>query len=144
MIHHRKGIKLLEWAHVMYLRKEDLKISEGHPLYRKGNFWFGYHLERQNELPYPAVHFRCLTDLEVNNVNIFFERLFKDLSLAAWLETMDNLLEYAYSSESYVDACDDGHLIILIMENLEKLAESLFLVYHTKSLEYLKVQDAKV
>lgn len=133
MMSQRQIIKLMEVVHTLKYSGEDLKVSKDNPLYRNGSYWFGYHLDNRELISYPAIYFRQLTDNEVNNVTLFFEDLFSFMSLPSWHDTMDNLIFCACSGENYDDTYgDNGCPMIFIMEYLEKLVESIYLINYLR------------
>ena len=125
----RRCFKLLELAFVLKCSDEDYTLTEDNLLYRKGEGWWGWHLDERGELSYPGVSFRTLLDHEVNNVKLFFDELFSFKSFNDWAMILDDLLSSAHSSEGYDEITDQGYLIIPILTYLEKLVEAIYLVY---------------
>ncbi|WP_316753251.1 hypothetical protein [Pedobacter gandavensis] len=129
IINQRQIIKMLEIAYYLKCSGEDLEVSQENPLYRKGSYWFGYHVDNEESIGYPAIYFRQLTDLEINNVRVFFEDLFSFMPLSDWHTMLDNLVLCACSNEDYDDTYgDNGCPMIFVMEYLEKLVEAIYLI----------------
>jgi hypothetical protein len=138
VLHQRRCVKFIELAFVLKCSSENFQINKQHELFRLGNFCFGLQLEEKRLMGYPALYFRMLSNIEINNIAVFFNNLFTFMGLEEWTETMEYILTCAYSSESYSDITDDGHRIVPILIYIEKLVEAIFLVYHLKSKDYIQ------
>ncbi|NQX38800.1 hypothetical protein SAMN05421820_101835 [Pedobacter steynii] len=134
---HHQCIKLLEIAHILYTSEENFKIEKDHPVYRNVKACFGYYLENEQILSCPHLYFRKLVGNEVNDVNIFFEEFFDYRSLTEWYDILDQLLISSREESSVVKNEEIGPVILEINEYLEKLMESIGVVFETKALAYI-------
>lgn len=133
-------IKLLEIAHVFHTRGEDFSITSEHNLYRPKNEWFGRYIDNHESMQIPSLYFRFLKDTEINNINLFFNDMFSFMDLESWIQKIDMVMAIAYADESFSETYDCGHLIVPILDYMEKLVESIFLIFHIRSIHYLNNQ----
>lgn len=134
---HHQCIKLLEIAHILYTSEENLSIETDHPAHRPDKNCFGYHLEDEQVLSCPNLYLRTLVGTEINDVKIFFEELFEYRSLTEWYDILDQLLISSREESSIVKNEEIGPVILEINEYLEKLMESIYVVYETKAMAYI-------
>ncbi|SHE66978.1 hypothetical protein [Pedobacter caeni] len=134
---HAQCIKLLEIAHVLFSDYADFKIDKDHPLRRQRFSVFGHYLEDQQVLRCPDLYFRTLDGKEINDVTIFFEDFFEFKSLDEWYLILDQLLINSREETSVVRNAEIGPLILEINEYLEKLMESIYVVYQTQAINFI-------
>lgn len=135
---HQQCIKLLEIAHILYTSDESFAVEKDHPIHRPNKECFGYHLEDQQILTCPDLYIRMLRGDEVNDLKIFLEELFEFKSLTEWYVILDQILTHSKEETSFTKQKNVGHLVVEIREYLEKLMETIFIVYMTKSLPNTK------
>jgi len=135
---HQQCIKLLEIAHLLYTSDESLAVEKDHPIHRPNKECFGYHLEDQQILTCPDLYIRMLRGDEVNDLKIFLEELFEFKSLNEWYGILNQILIHSKEETSFTKQENIGHLIVEIREYLEKLMETIYIVYMTKSLPNTK------
>lgn len=133
---HQQSIKLIEIAHVLHTSDQNFSIEKDHPIYRPNNECFGYHLEDQQILTCPGLYFRALNGAEVNDVRLFFEEFFEFKSLNEWYGVLDQIVISSKAEMSLARNEEIGHLILEINEYLEKLIESVYVIYETKAVSY--------
>ncbi|MNV75094.1 hypothetical protein D3C71_1683590 [compost metagenome] len=94
-------------------------------------------MEDQQILTCPSLYFRALNGAEVNDVRIFFEEFSEFRSLNEWYCILDQILVSSREEISLARNEEMGHLILEITEYLEKLAESIYVIYKTKAVSYI-------
>ncbi|WP_316751707.1 HEPN domain-containing protein [Pedobacter gandavensis] len=128
---HQQFVKLLELAHELKDSQEDFKLRINHPLYRLCDRHF------------PALNFPTLSDLEVNNIRLFFEEFFNYRNLEAWRGILDALLDCSNGKTSLDKSYNSKlHESVLISEYIAKMIEATRLVCETKSLPYILLHHA--
>lgn len=133
---HQQCIKLIEIAHVLYTSDQNFSTEKDHLIYRPNNECFGYHLEDQQILTCPSLYFRTLNGAEINDVRVFFEEFFEFKNLNGWHGILDQVLISSREEISLVRNEEIGHTILEINEYLEKLVESIYVIYETRAVSY--------
>ncbi|WP_316839410.1 HEPN domain-containing protein [Pedobacter gandavensis] len=128
---HQQFLKLLELAHVLQDSQEDFKLRINHPLYRFC------------DRPFSALNFPTLSDIEVNNIRLFFEEFFNYRDLEAWRGILDALLNCSHGKTSLDKSYNSKlHESVLISEYIAKMIEAMRLICETKSLPYILLHHA--
>lgn len=134
---HQQCTKFIEIAYLLHQSEIDLSIDSSHPLYRLNNDCFAWHMENKQTLTCPELYFRNLTGDEINNVNLFFEDLFEFMSLDQWYKVLYQLFIYSKQENTFTQQEEYGFMILEILAFLEKLLESIAVVYEAKALPYI-------
>ncbi|MBC8984930.1 hypothetical protein H9X96_03985 [Pedobacter sp. N36a] len=96
-------------------------------------------MENKQTLTCPDLYFRSLTGDEINDVKVFFEDLFEFMSLDQWHKILYQLFIYSKQENTFTQQEEYGHMILEIAEFLEKVLESITIVYEAKALPYITV-----
>lgn len=136
---HQQCTKLVEIAYLLNQAETDLSIASSHPLYRLNNDCFAWHMENKQTLTCPELYFRSLTGDEINDVKVFFEDLFEFMSVDQWYKILYQLFIYSKQENTFTQQEEYGYKILEIAEFLEKVLESIAVVYEAKALPYIAV-----
>lgn len=115
----------------------DLRIDKDHSIYRLNNDCFAWHMENKQTLICPDLYYRTLIGDEINDVKTFFDDLFEFMTLDQWYKILDLLFIHSKQETSFTQQEQYGHMIIEILAYLEKVLESISVVYETKALPYI-------
>lgn len=134
---HQHCTKLVEIAYLLNHDDIDLRIHNYDPIYRLHNDCFAWHAENKQTLSCPDLYYRNLVGDEINDVKTFFEDLFEFMTLDQWYKILDLLFIHSKQETSFTQQEQYGHMIIEILSYLEKVLESISVVYETKALPYI-------
>lgn len=134
---HQHCTKVLEIAYLLHQDEINLRIEKDHPLYRLNNDCFAWHMENKQTLNGPELYFRNLTGDEINDVKILFEDLFEFMTLDQWYKILDQLFIHSKQETTFTQHEQYGCLILEITEFLEKVLESVAVVYEVQALPYI-------
>lgn len=83
------------------------------------------------------LNFEQLKLAEMNNIGVFIKKFFKFKALRDWYGTMDEILETFFEDTSLSDLFDYADDQAKIFNYLEKLPDTIFLIYATKAREHI-------
>jgi len=83
------------------------------------------------------LNFEHLKLAEMNDISVFIKKFFKFKSLRGWHRTMDEILETFFEDYSLSNLVHYAEDQSKIFNYLEKLTETIFLIYATKAREHI-------
>lgn len=82
-------------------------------------------------------HFKSLSSQEIQNTQYFFKDFFGFMSLNDWRLMFSRIVEYAYRDATIDEVLEDGSLMVVIKEYIEKLIETMYLIDNSQSVIYI-------
>lgn len=116
-------IKILESCHTLYNR--GLTPNHITSFTKANNQKFSKEIDG-----YFKTTYRTLTKKEIQNLNLFFEDFFCFKSVNEWSLTFSQLVEYAYRRHTIDEVLEEGSIVIILSEYIEKLIEAVYLIHY--------------
>lgn len=110
-----------------------------HILYKKQKT---YSIDSNKEIPKSDFH--NLSKKEVTDTYIFFKDFFNYQSLNKWRLTFSRLGEYAYRKTTIDEVIEEGSVMVIIREYIEKLIEVIFLIDYTQTGKQIRKFDTLI
>jgi hypothetical protein len=107
-----------------------------HILYKKQKT---FSIDSNKEIPKSDFH--NLSRKEVTDTYIFFKDFFNYQSLNKWRLTFSRLVEYAYRKTTIDEVIEEGSVMVIIREYIEKLIEVVFLIDYTQTGKQIREFD---
>ncbi|WP_262250140.1 hypothetical protein [Parapedobacter soli] len=133
----RQLVKHIELLYVLSHRKVDWTV---HPdaTYHKQTFNLHAHWVHDETLYNGAyLNFERLKLAEMRDIGIFIKKFFNFKSLREWYRTMDEISETFFEEYSLSDLFDYADDQAKIFKYLEKIADTIFLIYATRAREHI-------
>ncbi|MBC8985923.1 hypothetical protein H9X96_09045 [Pedobacter sp. N36a] len=132
---HQRITRFLEMAWLILSNDRiDLSMKAGDPLFQVSGMWRrkGFIEVGRRMKDDKMKYCRVLEDEEINNVKLVFEQLFKYQSLAAWQDELDMVLFYSLGDIPMSDECENGQVSFPMHELLERLLETVHVMYELR------------